>query len=71
MLNDTLTRFKLFHANKLSKMAAASEEKEWRHVDTANNPSDYCSRGLQAHAKEKWQTFHRGSAFLWMGWDMW
>ena len=46
MLNDSSTRFKLFYANKLSKMAAASEEKEWRHVDSANNPADYCSRGL-------------------------
>ena len=45
MLNDASTRFKLFYANKLSKMAAASDEKEWRHVDSANNPADYCSRG--------------------------
>ena len=52
-------------------MAAASEEKEWRHVDSANNPADYCSRGLHAHEKEKWQTFHRGPEFLWMGREKW
>ena len=71
MLNDASTRFKLFYANKLSKMAAASDEKEWKHVDSANNPADYCSRGLQAHEKEKWRTFHQGPAFLWEPRDKW
>ena len=65
IINDTSTRFKLFYANKLSKIAAASEEKEWMHVDSARNTADFCSRGLQAHEEEKWRLFHRGPEFLW------
>ena len=71
MINDTSTRFKLFYANKLSKIAAASEEKEWMHVDSARNTADYCSRGLQAHEEEKWRLFHRGPEFLWKQRDDW
>ena len=54
MINDTTTRFKLFYANKLSKIAAASSEEEWKHVEGKSNPADYCSRGLKADEDEKW-----------------
>ena len=39
VVNNTTTHFKLFYANKLSKIAAASNESEWKHAgsDRENN----------------------------------
>ena len=65
MLQNTGARYPLYYANHLSKIHAASFPDDWRHVDSASNPADFCSRGIWAEEAEKWSTFHRGPAFLW------
>ena len=64
MINDTTTRFRLFFANRLSKIHASSNAKEWRHVDSEQNPADFCSRGTKADEEAKWKIFHFGPNFL-------
>ena len=71
MINDTTSRFKLFFANRLSKIHAASSVKEWRHVDSANNPADCTSRGIDADDEEKWKFFHYGPKFLYRPEEEW
>ena len=61
---DTTTCFPKFFSNRLSKIHAASSTKEWRYVDTKNNPADLTSRGIAAHEGDKWKIFHSGPAFL-------
>ena len=61
---DTTKNFKAFFSNRLSKIHAATDNKEWRYVDSKNNPADHASRGIQAHKMEKWDVFHNGPRFL-------
>ena len=62
MINNKTTRYRLFFANRLSKIHANSNVDEWRFVDSANNPADCTSRGIAAD--EKWRFFHNGPKFL-------
>ena len=64
MINDLTSRFRLFFSNRLSKIHAASTVSEWRYVDSANNPADYTSRGINANETLKWEIFHFGPKFL-------
>ena len=57
MINDRSTHFRLFFANRLLKIHANSLPNEWRHVDSASNPADCNSRGIQANEKDKWDFF--------------
>ena len=63
-IRDTTTRFKIFFANRLSKIHAASAVLEWRFVDGTSNPANFCSRGLEAGETAKWRLFHDGPTFL-------
>ena len=71
MINDATSRFRLFFANRLSKIHAGSKTEEWRHVDSENNPADFTSRGIAAHETEKWTTFHFGPQFLYQEEENW
>ena len=64
LLKNTGARYPVYYTNRLSKIHAASSPDDWHHVDSANNPADFCSRGIWAEEAAKWSTFHRGSAFL-------
>ena len=64
MIFDSTTWYKAFFDNRLSKIHAGSTIDEWNHVDSANNPADFTSRGIHAHEMEKWKIFHGGLAFL-------
>ena len=71
MINDTTTRFRLFFANRLSKIHASSSAKDWRHIDSEQNPADFCSRGTKADEDAKWEMFHFGPKFLYQPEDKW
>ena len=47
-----------------SKIHAGSTPEQWRWVDSANNPADHCSRGIESHEAEKWRQFHNGPDFF-------
>ena len=60
---DTDTAYPAFVS--LSKIHAITTPAQWRYVDSARNPTDACSRGIQAHESQKWQEFYNGLDFLW------
>ena len=61
---DRSSHFPVFVSNRLSEIHAASTDAEWNYVDSAQNPADLCSRGIQAHETEKWRFYHQGPSFL-------
>ena len=46
-VNNVRTRFSTFVANRLAVIHEETSVNQWRHVGTADNPADYCSRGLK------------------------
>ena len=69
-LRDRHTRFKMYFANRISKIQALTDIDWWRYVPSADNPADDCSRGLSS-MDPKWERFHNGPAFLWRPEDEW
>ena len=63
-LRDETTRFKMYFANRISSIHAATKVGDWRYVPSADNPADDVSRGLDP-AEENWRRFHHGPSFLW------
>ena len=64
MIFDHETKRPRFFSNCLSKIHSGSRDLQWRWVDMDSNPEDYCSRGIDAGDKEKWDIFHFGPKFL-------
>ena len=71
LINDRTTRFRLYFANRLSKIHGGSSPSNWRFVPSADNPADYNSRGIHAHEKEKWEIFFFGPRFLHLPEEQW
>ena len=71
MINDSTTRFKQYFSNRISKIEAASNIKDWRYINTAVNPADHCSCGIRADEATKWRSFHEGPNFLWQDESTW
>ena len=63
-INNEAKRFHTFVANRVQMIRSNTDPKEWRYIDTKNNPADHASRGLsvQELMKSNWFT---GPAFLW------
>ena len=40
-------------------------------MDLERNPADFCSRGIDASGKEKWDIFHFGPKFLYLPKSEW
>ena len=59
-----MDRFHTFVANRVQVIKSNTDTKEWRYIDTKNNPADHASRGLNAEElmKSNWVS---GSTFLW------
>jgi len=70
MINNSAKRFPTFVANRLTKIDAGSEPKQWRYIDTKCNPADDASRGLTAAGilNSRW---FLGPKFLWKTEDSW
>ena len=47
-INNVTTRFNTFVANRLTLIHERTTTDQWRYVQSANNPADYCSRGLKS-----------------------
>ena len=62
-VRDLKTRFTTFIRNRLMKILELTDVREWRYVDTQNNPADDCSRGLEPN-DAKWERFWNGPEFL-------
>ena len=45
-INNDAKRFHTFVANRVQIIRSNTDTKEWRYIDTKNNPADHASRGL-------------------------
>ena len=63
-INNDAKRFHTFVANRVQIIRSNTDTKEWRYIDTKNNPADHASRGLNAEDLMKSNWFS-GPAFLW------
>ena len=63
-ISNDAKRFHTFVANRVQMIRSNTNTKEWRYVDTKNNPADHASRGLSAEELMK-SSWFSGPAFLW------
>ena len=50
--------------NRVSKILALTNPRQWNYEPSAENPADLPSRGIKADNKESWRKFHEGPGFL-------
>ena len=64
-INNDAKRFHTVVANRVQVIRSNTDTKEWRYIDTKNNPADHVSRGLNAEElmKSNWLS---GPALLWV-----
>lgn len=55
---------KTFVANRVAAITDLSDPEDWRHVPTAENPADLCSRGVDPQDVSKTDIWWSGPAFL-------
>ncbi len=63
-LRDDATRFQPFVANRLQKIRAATEEREWSWVPSGENPADLATRGLSISKLRASALWKEGPPFL-------
>ena len=64
-------RFHTFVANRIATIHEASSIKQWRYVDTKNNPADDASRGFTPKEMLQNTRWIQGPAFLWQDKECW
>ena len=70
-LKNYIKRFKVFVANREQLIRDHSNIYQWYYVDTAENPGDFVSGGLDVNQKSKVGKWFQGAAFLWQNKDTW
>ncbi|XP_028416927.1 uncharacterized protein LOC114541139 [Dendronephthya gigantea] len=70
-LNNESTRFQTFVANRLAVIHDLSKPSQWRYVETAFNPADSASRGINPTDLRKTQAWLDGPEFLQCEEDRW
>ncbi|XP_068708097.1 uncharacterized protein [Montipora capricornis] len=63
-INNEAKRFHTFVANRVQTIRSNADPKEWRYIDTSNNPADHASRGLRVEELMKSNWFS-GPSILW------
>ena len=63
-INSGTTRFKTFVANRLAVILDGSNPTQWRHVESALNPADVCSRGKNVEQFLQMEEWKDGPKFL-------
>ena len=61
----------MFVANRIQLIRDHSEVRQWRFVDTKENPADDASRGLDGPTLLRQQRWLEGPDFLWKPEDDW
>ena len=62
-INNTSRRFYVYVCNRISRIHASSDPRQWRYVTTDMNPADLATRSVQAANLQDTMWFH-GPAFL-------
>lgn len=63
-IKNTTNKYKVFVANRLASIKRNSEDAEWRHVRTHQNPADHISRGLMPKQLMENDLWWSGPEFL-------
>ena len=64
-------RFQVFVANRVQTIRNFSSPKQWKYVDTKENPADDASRGIGAQTLVERSRWIKGPAFLWQPEQEW
>ncbi|XP_072178274.1 uncharacterized protein [Diadema setosum] len=64
-------RFHTFVGNRIAVIHEGSEPKQWRYVDTRQNPADDVSRGMTAEQLMNSDRWVNGPIFLWSEEELW
>lgn len=70
-LRNQSRRFQTFVANRVSAIQESSQTSQWRYVNTAINPADIASRGINDCNPDKLNRWLRGPEFLWSHESTW
>ncbi len=63
-INNTARRFKTFVGNRLSLIHEMTSPEQWRYVDSASNPADLASRGIDPRDETSIKTWLIGPQYL-------
>ena len=64
-------RYRIYVANRKELINTYTEEDQWRHIDTEDNPSDFASRGISPRDSGKVERWLGGPLFLRQRDDAW
>ena len=64
-------RFKTYVRNRVDEIHEHTDVTAWRHVDSAQNPADHASRGIDAGNEQQLSMWGQGPSFLKKGEDTW
>ena len=70
-LNNKRARYQTFVANRVNLIRELTDVSAWRYVDTANNPADITSRGLDVEDLIKSEVWTSGPSFLRLAMESW
>lgn len=68
---DHPSRWKTYVANRISEIQAKLPSHHWRHIESALNPADCASRGLEITKLEQFKLWWKGPEFLSSKIDQW
>lgn len=63
-LNAEPNKWKIFVSNRVAEIQRLSENSIWRHIDSANNPADIVSRGVDPLELKNYSQWWQGPHFL-------
>ena len=63
-LDNWVKRFKTFENFRIRAIQGLSRRGEWGHCPSKDNPSDDCSKGIDADNSKRWSFFHNGPSWL-------
>ena len=68
---NSYKRYRIFVANRVNLIEDLTILKNWRYVQTKDNPADHASRGISPRKEEKVKQYLEGPAFLSSKDDSW
>ena len=70
-LNNDSKRFRIFVANRKTKIRDLTTKEQWRYVSTKENTGDYASRGISVQQEREVSRWFKGPEFLYQPKECW
>ena len=64
-IQNDIKRFRTFVANRRRKVRHLTDKRQWKKIDTKDNPADYASRGISVKETTKVKKWFKGPGMLW------